>query len=162
MTEDLSVYHRMVGDLFQQLGDAVAVVLPERDEGIGHRQDACQERDAFAGQAVRVAAAVHAFVMIAHHVQSFAEHMVQGQGDAVAIHGVLFDDVPLRRVKLTRFVQDFQRSADLADIVQIAPVAQGFEIALAQVQAPAQLEGDVGHALRVPFGIRILGFDGAG
>ena len=96
---------------------AVRAVGDERVVGVAGQDDACRERDRLAGEAVGVAAAVPALVLVADGGRDVAEPRQRAQ-DALADDRVLAHELPLVVVELAGLVQHVVGDADLADVVQ--------------------------------------------
>ena len=96
---------------------AVRAVAGHRVEGVADQHDAAGQRDLAGLQAVGVAAAVPALVLVADRAGDLfkAGH---GHDDALADHRVLLHHFPLLVVELARLVQDLVGDSDLADVVQ--------------------------------------------
>ena len=118
-----------------RVGERGLVGAPARHGvvGVHDGHGASQRRDRLAGEAVRVAVAVVALVVVAH-----GEHEVRGEeraDDVGAHHGVLAHLVPLLLVQAARLEEHPVGDADLADVVQVRGLLQRRE----DVLLPAQL-----------------------
>ena len=98
-------------------------------------QGPAEERDRLAGQAVGVALAVEALVMVAH---ARDELLVEERPhDLGADAGVLAHELPLLRGERAGFAEDTVGDADLADVVQEGDVLD----LLKTVRGPARVRG---------------------
>ncbi len=85
-----------------------------------------RDRDLRAGQAVGVAVAVPALVLVAHDRRQVPELRRAAQ-DPLADHGVLGHHAPLGVVSGPGLVEDLVRDRELADVVQQRAVADGVD-----------------------------------
>ena len=110
-------------------------------EAIGDGDDAGQQRDALAAQAVGVAAAVEALVVVADGGQDVAVADDRRQ-DALADHGMLADHSQISSAdSAVGLVQDPLGQADLADVVQLGGEAEALEPARRRGRGAAQAAG---------------------
>src|SRR5512133_1027793 len=118
---------QLVGRLLRREGVAVAAIAGHRVPGVAREDDAGPERDALAGQAVGVAAAVPAFVAGAPDPADGAQRLGRAD-DALADDRVLADEAPLGVVERAGLVQDRVRDGDLADVVQLGGADHDVEV----------------------------------
>src|SRR5690606_7682417 len=124
-------------------------------------EDARVERDALAGEPVRVAVAVPALMVVADHPRDVAQER-NGLQDVLADLGMAADrDVLLLR-QTAGLVQDAVVDPDLADVVEEPAVAQEPQALVGEAKPPAEDEGVVGGALPVADVVLVPLFDGAG
>jgi hypothetical protein len=97
--------------------------------GVDHEHDARADRDLRAPQAIGIAAAVPALVVVADDLAHPAEKG-HGRQNLLAHHRVALDDLELLRGQRPRLVEDRVRHRDLADVVEDRPVAHGFQFRL--------------------------------
>ncbi len=150
-------------DAAPQLGEALLVaerrpVGPPARHGVvavDHAHGTGDQRDLVAGEAVGVAAAVEALVVVAHAGHELL--VEQGSHDLGADARVLADELPLFRGERSPLEQHAVGHADLADVVQEGGVLDLFEALVGPAQLLAQ-ERHVGrHPAGVSQGVVVLG-----
>ena len=112
-TESSSAARHFVGERL-----AVGTVGAHRVPGVAAGDDPGLERDLFAGEAVRVAAAVPALVVGADDDADLAHEAADALEHLLALDGVGLDDRPLVGVELAGLVDDLLGDRDLADVVE--------------------------------------------
>ena len=147
-------------DLFDGHALAVGAVAGHRVEGVGHGDDAGDERDLVAGELERIAAAVPLFVVMQHGGQHVGELLDVGE-NAVAQLGVLLDVLELGVGQLARLAEHGVVDADLADVVQQAGHVERVQHFRLAAQLLGEADGDAGDAIAVTAGVRVFGVDGA-
>ena len=138
-------------------------VCPRRGEGVEAIRDgdeASQQRDLPAGQAVGIAAAVQALMMTADGRQHFAVANHGGQ-DALAHPRMAPDNAIFLRRQPGRLVQDGVGYADLADVVQHGGQAEMLALAAVQTEGGGEMQGEATHAPGVAGRVRIAFLDRA-
>ena len=107
-----------------------------------------------------VAAAVVALVVLADHLEGFAER--GGASDDVgADDRVLLDPGPLLVGEGLGLVEDVVGDADLAHVVEVGALSQGAQGRRPQAQPQADADRQLGHARRVPVGVGVARLDRA-
>lgn len=96
---------------------AVATVGSDSVVSICDCEDAGTERDAVAGEAVRIASAVEAFVMMSNNWSSCAKELNRFD-DARSDHGVTFHLLELQDRQLGGFEENGVGNGDFADVMQ--------------------------------------------
>ena len=114
---------------------------------VDHAHGAGKQRDRLAGQAVGVALAVEALVVVAHALNELC--VKQRTHDLGADAGMLTNELPLLRGQGAGLEQHAVRYADLADVVQEGDVLDLFQT----LGGPAQLAAQQGHVGRDPVGV---------
>ena len=99
-----------------------------------------------AGEAVRIAVAVPALVLVAHRPGDRA-HARDRADDPLADHRVLAHHLPLAVVERSRLVQDLVGHADLADVVQQRRGAQPGDLVGVERERLADPRGQVDDRL---------------
>ena len=137
---------------------AVGPLERHRVVGVDHAHGARDQGDLLAAQAVRVAVAVPALVVMAHAQDELL--LEQRADDVGAEHRVLAHEVPLLGVQLARLEQDAVGDADLADVVQVGGFFGAADALLGPAQLGAQQHHVGRHAGRVAEGVGVLGVQG--
>ena len=127
--------------------------------GVGHAQDACQKRNGVAGQAVWIAQAVEAFVVIAHAGTQMGQVLDLGN-DGVADERMLADVRLLFFGEGALLLQHAIANADLADIVEQAGQVEVAENHRTEAHVLAQANGHARDPFAVAAGEGALGADG--
>jgi len=122
--------------LLARAGRAVRSVGRHRAVGVAGADDARDERDLLAGEAVRVAPAVPPLVARADEMADAAEETSDLLEHALALDRVGLDDRTLFRGQLARLGDDLGRDSDLADVVQ--------ERGQLRVSLPPRVEAQLG------------------
>ena len=140
---------------------AIGTVARHRVERVRHGEDPGGEWDLVALQAVGIALAVEALVMVAGHV---AHHLRQVElvEDVARDLGVLAHLLELVAVEPAGLQQDAIRDADLADVVDHRAHLHGLELVVAEAKLAREHQGVLGHALGVAAGVGVLRLDRAG
>ncbi len=136
----LDPHHR----LRRREGGAVGPVGAEDVEGVGDGDDPGFDWDLLAGQAVRVAGAVHALVVV-EHAQHLAREAAGGAEDRETELGVGAHDPPLGFGQRAPLVQDLRRDPQLAHIVEQAGPAQDLLLLGGQAEGPPDAHGQIRH-----------------
>lgn len=88
-----------------------------RVEGVDNRDDPCVERDRLADQAVRIAAPIPAFVVVADGREDFVRRP-QWRANLRADDRVVFENVVFRCGQHAGLAEDRFRHGDFSDIVE--------------------------------------------
>ena len=112
-------------------------------------------------QAVGVAAAVPALVVVADDGREVARH-AQRVADALADLGVLAHDAELVVRQRAGLVEDVLGDADLADVVQQGAVGDALQLAVAQAHVGSQARRAIGQVAAVVLEPEVLGLDRVG
>ena len=135
-------------------GRAVGTLVRHGVVGVDDAQRPRQDRGLDSGKAVRVAAAVVAFVMMTN-----AGHEIvveQRRHDLGADRRVLAHELPLLGVQRPRLVQHAVRDADLADVVQVSHVLDSAQVLLGPAELASEQRHVGGHPAGVPQGVVVL------
>ena len=151
-------------DALAQLGDGLPhapgpPVGPggcHRVEGVGHRDHPGELGDLVAGQAHRVALAVHPLVMMHDAVERLVEEP-DLPDDLQAAHRVQLDRGQLLLGQRPGLLQHLGRHAELAHVMQHAREPDGLHPLGAHADLPGQHGGAPGDPLAVPAGVEVLG-----
>ena len=138
----------LVGRFLQRPGAAVGAVRGHRVDGVGQADDRGLERDPVAPQAVRVAVAVPALVVVEHRGHRGVEP-VEPADDPRAVLRVPLHDLELELRQAVRLREDCIGDADLADVVEEPREAQDVESLPLEPELLAECDRDPLHALRV-------------
>ena len=145
--------------LLERPGLLVGPLGGQRVEDIGHRDDAPDQRNRLAAQALRIAAAVELLVMA---VRDDRGHAQQRRGavaqDLVADGGVLAHDGHLPVVEPAGLEQDVVGRADLADVVHRRGAVQHVEHRLGQTELARDQPRVQRHAHQMQAGLGIAVF----
>ena len=155
------VLAQLVEGLLHRAGRPVGAAADDGVEGVGERDDAGAERDALALQAVGIAGAVPALVVVADDGREVARH-AQRVADALADLGVLAHDPELVLGQRPGLVQDVLGDADLADVVEQRAVGHALQLAVAQAHVGGQAGRAVGQVAAVVLEAEVLGLDRVG
>ncbi len=140
-------------------GPAVGAGGGHRVEGVGDGDDPGALGDLGADQAVRVAAAVEAFVVVQDRGAGLAE-----EGDPadhlMAVLGMQFDDPAFLGGQRAVLAQQPGGDAELADVVQDAGEAQGLDAFVVHAEFPGDHHGGLSDAFAVAAGVAVLDVDG--
>ena len=139
--------------------EAIGPVGGHRLEGVGDKDDARLERDLLAGEAVGIAAAVEALVVVAHPAR--LELHVGGLDDVVAQQRVALHVLVLVVGELGGLVEDRVGDADLAHVVQQPGQAQAREPPGLEAQLGADEPAQLRDGLAVAARVGVLGVDRA-
>ena len=139
----------------------VRAVGYERVPGVAGEHDARGERDLLAGDAVRVAAAVPALVLVADRVRHRGEAGQRPQ-DALADDGVLAHQLPLLGVEPAGLVEDLVGDPDLADVVEQRDRADLVGRAAVQAEAAGDRAGELVDLVGVAAGVAVARLEGGG
>src|SRR5215467_1137066 len=130
-------------------------------DGIGDADDAGHQRNLRGRKAVRVAAAVHMFVVKLDTGKHFLQLRNRAH-DVGALNRVLFHQLELFVGERTGLFQYAVVHADLAHVVKQRGNAQLVQIVLGEAQLAADERGVFRDAAGVTAGVRILFVDGGG
>ena len=122
-------------------------------------EDAGEQRDLLADEAVGVAGAVVPLVVVADE-RALGGELVDVLEDLLALGRVLVHEDPLLARELLRLQQDGVADADLADVVEKAGPLELLQVGLAEVHGLADLDGDARDVLGVLLGAGVAGIDG--
>ena len=143
------------------LGGHRLAVGPRGDHrvvGVAGEDDARGDRDRGAGEAVGVAAAVPALVLVAHDRREVPELRGAPQ-DPLADHGVLGHHAPLGVGQRPGLVEDLVRDRELADVVQQRAVAHLLEVGGREAEQARDVRGQRDDLLGVLVGVVVAGLD---
>src|SRR6185437_7495454 len=130
-------------------------------KGIGHGDNARQEGDFIAFQAVRITAAVERFVVQFDAGDHFRQLFHRTQ-DVGALGGVCLHDLVLFRSKGARLLEHAILDADFAYVVQLGGDAHPFDELILQPHFRGQQDGVAGNAIGVAAGVGVLFVNRAG
>src|SRR6185312_16437826 len=140
------------GALVRPLDDHCVPRLREADDG-------CEKGDVLAGEALGIAFAVPALVVVADDRPTLPETPELGYDPGtlarVALHEL---ELVLRQFRGLR--QEYVRDGDLPDVMEQSGVAHGVEILGRDAELLCDRDGDSLDAYGVPRGVRILSLDG--
>src|SRR3974377_1722896 len=137
----------------------VAAVAGDRVVGVGNRNDAGAEGDAFAGQSIGITGTVKEFVMVQDHMPD-ASHRYERFKQLPAVRHMGFHRLPLFRVQRPALVQNAFRDADFSDVVKNRAKTYFLHFGIRQAQRFGKQRRIGGNLLRVTLGVLILGVDG--
>ena len=161
VVEGAAVLLQEVDGLLARHRAAVLAVFAHGVEAIDDREHARRERYLLALQAVRVAGAVPALVVVADDGHERVREL-----DAFeylrADHRVQLHPVELGGGELARLVQDVVGNGDLADVVQERPGVQRLALLVREAEQAGHALGVNLHALHVLVRDLVFGIDGGG
>src|SRR5687767_6519312 len=135
-------------------GLAVRAVARHRVVRVAGEDDPAAHRNGVAGQAVGVAAAVPALVLVAHDPR-YAPESRDRPEDALADDRMLLHQDPLVVVEWTVLVQDRVRDADLADVVQQGRGLHAGDLVRVQGERAGDPDGQLHDCLGVVAGVAV-------
>jgi hypothetical protein len=130
----------------------------QRIEHVHDTDNPCEQRNRVTTQSVRVAASVHAFVMMPND-RAHQSQRAESGAEAVADHCVVLDERSLTRREGAPLLQHAARDANLPDIVKIAASVQRCDLLLAEPDRSAERAGVPREPLAVVGGSGIAGLD---
>ena len=125
---------------------------------VDRADDLREDRDFVAAQAVGIAAAVEALVVVPDDLADEPQR-TQLAAQPVADHGVLLHQLELFARERRRLEQQGVRDADLADVVQVAAAIEGRDILGGPAERRPERHGIVRQPLAVPVGVLVARFD---
>ena len=137
---------------------SVRAIRREHVIGVGDRDNPSLDGYGFTDQAVWIAAAIHALVVIEHSEELTLEVPSPPQ-DAHANFRVSFHHLPFRSVQRTVLVQDRIGDAELADVVEEAGAGKSSLLGCFHAQFPADLDAELGDPAIVSLGLTVLDLD---
>lgn len=142
-------------------GRAIASGAAHGVESIDKPDDAGGKGDLFAGESVRIPAAVPAFVVVEHT----GEHILKRGDiaeDAVPDFGVKLDGVELFVSQASGFAEHFFGDTDFADIVDQPGNVDALDLFSRQAVGLGETSREIGDAFAVAAGVFVFGVDGGG
>ena len=134
--------------LVERPGRAVDAGRQHRVERVGDVDDPRAERDLLALQAVGIAGAVEALVVVADRRNGVAEE-AEPVDDAGALVGVALHQRPLLLRQARRLQQDRVRDRQLADVVEEGRVAEQVELHVRESELTTDRERQLLHTARM-------------
>ena len=138
-------------------GGPVGPVRRHRLDHVGDGEDAGLREDGVTAQALRIARAVHALVVLKDHLRHRLVEVDRRQ-DVVAGLGVLLDEIELDHTQAPGLGQDLGRHRDLADVVDEARQPQPVEVIRRHAHLGRDGHRELGHASLVPGGVGVARF----
>src|SRR5215210_3716018 len=127
--------------------------------GVGYEDDAGAERDPIARQAVRVAAAVPAFVVVEHPVGYWVD--AKALEHAEADLRVPLEHHPFRIGERAWLAQNLLGDRELAEVVQAGREPRELDLLFGEAQPTRRARREVGHPLRMTAGVDVPSINGA-
>src|SRR5215469_719778 len=121
----------------------IRTVLDERVIHVGNLEDARLERDLFSAQAVRIAASVKAFMMMADHRKDPPKRL-QRSTNFFSGHGMLPNHFGFFRAETPRLQQDTVRNADFSDVMKQAAQSQFLQLFFGHAEVLSELRRIIG------------------
>ena len=118
-------------------GPAVGAIVGHGVIGIHHGNDPAEQGNALPAQAVGITGAVPALVMMADFIGN-APELIVAVGNFVALDRMGFQNGPLVGGQLAGLVENFQRNADFADVMEQAQQGQLALLMIGQVNPLAK------------------------
>ncbi len=139
----------------QPLGFPIGPVAGERVIDIGHVNKAGAQGDLFALEAVGVAGAVPALVLVLDELSGFAVHL-QVFEQIEADDRVLLDELLFGVIEGAALIQDGVGDGDLADVVDAGGEADGLDLVFGQFHLAGDLFGEIGDLFGVFGGVGVM------
>ncbi len=140
---------------------AIRAIGGQGVEDVRSLQDASDEGNLVASQAIGITAAILALMMPADNGQHVAKGLQRG-ANALANRGMRLHQLAFVHVERPRLQQHAFGDGDFADIVNHAAAAEGDAIVLGQSQPLAKRHAISREAIAVAFGVRVLGLNAGG
>ncbi len=148
-------------DGFAGAGGAISAVRTHGIEGVGEPQNAGYERNLLADEAIGIALAVPAFMMVKDGGQH-AGHLRNAVEDGVADAGVLLNFGEFFLGEAAGFAEDRFGNADFSHIMDHSGEAKEFDLFVGEVERAGHGGGEYADAFGVAAGVGVLGVDGGG
>src|SRR5207245_6594824 len=119
--------------------------LDECGEDIRDRQQSDQIGNLRGRQSIRIAGAIKIFVMMPHAIQNFRTDARYALQQIISDRGMAPDDLLLLGVEASRLVQDRQRNARLADVVERRRYSKPRDVPAGESDIEAEGDRNTGH-----------------